>query len=45
MIVRIHNNNSTDYVDIEWDNIDDIREQAKDRVKLPWRDSWWSENL
>lgn len=41
--VRIHNNDSTDEVDISGDTIEEIREKAKDRISLPTWDSGWSE--
>jgi len=45
MRMRLHNDDSTDYVDYEGETIDDIREQAKTRLQLPtWRHGW-SERL
>lgn len=43
MIVRIHNNDSTDYVDYEADTIEEIREMCKERITLPTWDHGWSE--
>lgn len=41
MKVRLYNNDSTDSVDYEWDTIEEIREQAKERIKLPtWKNGW-----
>ena len=41
MIIRIHNNDETDYVDYEADTIEEIREMAKERIKLPgWKNGW-----
>ena len=37
MIIRIYNNDATDYVDYEADTIEEIREMCKDRIILP---SW-----
>lgn len=45
MKVRLHNNNDTDSVDFEADTIEEIREQAKPRIALPWWDKWWSEEI
>lgn len=35
MIIRIHNNDSTDYVDYEADTVEEIRELCKERILLP----------
>jgi hypothetical protein len=43
MIIRIHNNDSTDYVDYEADTIDEIKELCKERILLPTWDKGWSE--
>lgn len=45
MKVRLHNNDSTDYCDYEGENVEDIREKAKNRIKLPTWDKGWSEVL
>lgn len=41
--IRIHNDDSTDEVDITGDTIEEIREKAKDRIKLPTWSNGWSE--
>jgi hypothetical protein len=43
MIVRIHNNDSTDYCDYEADTIEEIRIMCANRIKLPTWDKGWSE--
>ena len=43
MIIRIHNNNSTDYADYEEDSVEKIREKSKFRRKSPGWDKGWSE--
>lgn len=43
MKVRIHNNDSTDYVDYEGENIEEIREKAKNRIQMSTWDKGWSE--
>lgn len=45
MRIRIHNNNNTDYCDYEAETIEEIREQVKDRIKLPGWDNGWSEQI
>jgi hypothetical protein len=35
MIVRLWNNDSSDYVDLEAETIEEIRELAKERISLP----------
>jgi len=44
MEIRIYNDDSTDYVDYEW-TLEEIREQAKERIALPWWENWWSEQV
>ena len=34
MIIRIYNNDSSDYVDYEADTIEEIREMCKERIQL-----------
>lgn len=34
MIIRIHNDDSTDYCDYEADTIDEIREMCSERISL-----------
>lgn len=43
MIIRIHNNDNSDYVDYEADTIEEIKELCKDRIKLANWISGWSE--
>ena len=43
MRIRLHNNDSTDSVDYEGETVEDIREQAKNRLKLPTWNAGWSE--
>ena len=43
MIIRIHNDDSTDCVDYEADTVEEIREMAADRIKLPGWTNGWSE--
>lgn len=44
MIMRVHNNDSTDHVDYEADCLDEIMEMAKDRMRSPgWKDGWSEE--
>lgn len=43
MKIRIHNNDSTDSIDYEADTVEEIREQAKERIKLPTWNNGWSE--
>lgn len=45
MIVRVHNNDSSDYVDYEADTIEEIRELAKERITLSSWKNGWSEKL
>lgn len=45
MIVRIHNSNDTDFIDYEADTIEEIREQAHNRIVLSSWASGWSEVL
>jgi len=41
MIIRIHNNDDTDYCDYEADTIEEIKEMCKYRIKLPsWANGW-----
>ena len=41
MIIRVHNDDSTDYVDYEADTIEEIREMAKERINTPtWKNGW-----
>ena len=41
MIVRLYNNNGSDYCDYEADTVEEIRELAKDRITLPdWKNGW-----
>ena len=37
MVIRIYNNDSTDYADYEAETIEEIREMCKERILL---DSW-----
>ena len=40
MKIRVWNNDSTDYCDYEG-TLEEIREQAKERITLPtWKDGW-----
>ena len=41
--IRIHNNDSDDYVDISGDSLAEIRQKAKSRIELPTWDHGWSE--
>ena len=34
MIIRIYNNDSSDYVDYEADTIEEIRDMCKDRINM-----------
>lgn len=45
MRIKIHNNDSTDEVIYEADTIEEIRELAKERLKLPTWDKGWSEEI
>ena len=41
MRIRLWNNDSTDYCDYEADTIEEIKEQAENRIKLSaWNDGW-----
>ncbi len=41
MKIRLWNNDSTDSCIFEAETIEEIREQAKSRIKLPtWKDGW-----
>ena len=41
MKMRLHNNDSTDYVDYEGETLEEIKKQAKDRIDSPgWRCGW-----
>ena len=44
MKIRVHNNDNTDYVDYEG-TLEEIREQAKERIKLPTWKNGWSEEI
>lgn len=41
--IRIHNDDSTDYVDISGDTLAEIKEKAKPRIELPTWSKGWSE--
>ena len=43
MKIRIWNNDSTDSVVYEAETVEEIREKASERIKLPTWDKWWSE--
>lgn len=43
MKIKIHNNDSTDEVIYVGNNIEDIRNQVKERIKLPTWNTGWSE--
>jgi len=43
MTIRIHNNDSTDYIDYTAATVEEIRELCKDRIALPDWSSGWSE--
>lgn len=43
MIIRVYNNDSTDYVDYEADTVEEIREMCEERIKLPTWSNGWSE--
>ncbi len=45
MRYRVHNNDDTDYVDYEAETIEEIKELAKMRIKLPTWDKGWSERM
>lgn len=45
MTYRIWNDDSTDYVDYTGDTIDEIKEQCKNRIKLPGWSNGWSEKI
>ena len=45
MKLRLHNNDDTDFCDYEADTIEEIREQAKNRIALPTWSNGWSEVL
>ena len=45
MRYRIHNNDSTDFVEYEADTIEEIREMSKGRRSLPTWGDGWSERL
>lgn len=45
MIIRVHNNDDTDYCDYEAETIEEIRELAKNRIQLPTWDRGWSERI
>lgn len=39
--IRIHNDDTTDYVDISGDTLAEIKEKAKSRIELPtWTEGW-----
>jgi hypothetical protein len=41
MIIRVHNNDDSDYIDYEADTVEEIREMAKQRITLAeWSDGW-----
>jgi hypothetical protein len=41
MVIRIHNNDNSDYIDYEADTIEEIKELCKDRIKLAnWAEGW-----
>ena len=41
MIIRIYNNDGTDYCDYEADTVEEIREMCKERISLPnWSNGW-----
>lgn len=43
MTIRVHNDDSTDYVDYEADTVEEIREMAKERITLAGWSNGWSE--
>ena len=43
MIIRIYNNDSSDYVDYEADTIEEIRDMCKERIQLPTWENGYSE--
>lgn len=45
MIVRVHNNDDTDYCDYEAETIEEIRELAKNRIHSETWDKGWSERI
>lgn len=45
MKIRIHNNDSTDYVDYVGETIEEIQEKCADRIKLPGWENGWSEEI
>jgi hypothetical protein len=45
MKVRLHNNDSTEHIDYVGDSIEEIREQAAERITSPTWDKGWSEVL
>lgn len=45
MKIRLHNNDGSDNIVYEGDTIEEIREQAKERIKLPTWKLGWSEVL
>lgn len=41
MIIRLWNNDSTDYCDYEADTVEEIKELCKERIALPdWKNGW-----
>ena len=45
MKVRLHNNDSTEFVDYEGETIEEIRTQSEYRISLPTWNNGWSEVL
>ena len=43
MIIRVHNNNDSDYIDYEAETIEEIREMAKQVISLVNWSNGWSE--
>jgi len=43
MIIRLYNDDSSDYVDLEADTAKEIRDMAKNRIALPTWQNGWSE--
>lgn len=45
MIIRVHNNDDSDYIDYEAETIEEIRDMAKERIGLEGWSNGWSETL
>ena len=43
IVIRIHNNDDSDYVDYEGESIEEIRNKAAERITYPTWDNGWSE--